>query len=95
MTNIAVIYYSSTGNVYNLALGVAEGAEKGGAQVRLRGDTASGSLDADVISPDAVPASLTRGPPNEQSHTPTTAPSRQNRARLSTSFPIIITSTAW
>jgi NAD(P)H dehydrogenase (quinone) len=34
--NIAVIYYSSTGNVYNLAVGVAEGAEKAGAQVRLR-----------------------------------------------------------
>lgn len=36
MTNVAVIYYSSTGNVYQLALGVAEGAEKAGAQVRLR-----------------------------------------------------------
>jgi NAD(P)H dehydrogenase (quinone) len=36
MTNVAVIYYSSTGNVYDLALGVAEGAEKAGAQVRLR-----------------------------------------------------------
>ncbi|MBX6354534.1 MAG: NAD(P)H:quinone oxidoreductase [Micromonosporaceae bacterium] len=33
---IAVIYYSSTGNVYHLALGVAEGVEKAGAQVRLR-----------------------------------------------------------
>ncbi|HEX6499901.1 MAG TPA: NAD(P)H:quinone oxidoreductase [Micromonosporaceae bacterium] len=36
MVNVAVIYYSSTGNVYKLALGVAEGAEKAGAQVRLR-----------------------------------------------------------
>jgi NAD(P)H dehydrogenase (quinone) len=36
MTNIAVIYYSSTGNVHALAQAVAEGAELGGAQVRLR-----------------------------------------------------------
>lgn len=33
---IAVIYYSSTGNVHDLALAVAEGAEGAGAQVRLR-----------------------------------------------------------
>ena len=33
---IAVIYYSSTGNVHQLANAVAEGAEKAGADVRLR-----------------------------------------------------------
>jgi NAD(P)H dehydrogenase (quinone) len=32
----AVIYYSSTGNVHALARAAAEGAEKAGAQVRLR-----------------------------------------------------------
>lgn len=36
MTNIAVIYYSATGTVYSLAQAVAEGAEKAGAEVRLR-----------------------------------------------------------
>lgn len=35
-TKIAVIYYSSTGNVHQLAQAVAEGAEKAGAEVRLR-----------------------------------------------------------
>ncbi|MEU7020765.1 NAD(P)H:quinone oxidoreductase [Streptomyces sp. NPDC046203] len=33
---VAVIYYSSTGNVHRLAEAVAEGAEKAGAEVRLR-----------------------------------------------------------
>lgn len=33
---IAVIYYSATGNVHTIAQAVAEGAEKGGAEVRLR-----------------------------------------------------------
>lgn len=33
---VAVIYYSSTGNVHQLAQAVAEGAEKAGAEVRLR-----------------------------------------------------------
>lgn len=36
MTNVAVIYYSSTGNVYELARAVAEGAESAGAEVRFR-----------------------------------------------------------
>jgi NAD(P)H dehydrogenase (quinone) len=36
MTNVAVIYYSATGNVHALAQAVAEGAAQGGAQVRLR-----------------------------------------------------------
>ncbi|MEV7281755.1 NAD(P)H:quinone oxidoreductase [Streptomyces sp. NPDC093111] len=33
---VAVVYYSSTGNVHQLAQAVAEGAEKAGAEVRLR-----------------------------------------------------------
>ena len=36
MPNIAVIHYSSTGNVHKLAEAVAAGAEEGGADVRLR-----------------------------------------------------------
>ncbi len=36
MTKIAVVYYSSTGNVHQLAAAVAEGAEEAGAEVRLR-----------------------------------------------------------
>ncbi len=35
MTNVAVIYYSSTGNVHRLAVAAAEAAEAAGAQVRL------------------------------------------------------------
>lgn len=36
MAKIAVIYYSSTGNVHGLAHAVAEGAANGGGEVRLR-----------------------------------------------------------
>jgi NAD(P)H dehydrogenase (quinone) len=36
MTNIAVIYYSSTGNVHALAEALAEGASDVGSEVRLR-----------------------------------------------------------
>lgn len=36
MTNITVVYYSSTGNVHTLATAVAEGAASTGAEVRLR-----------------------------------------------------------
>lgn len=36
MTNVAVIYYSATGNVHGLAVALAEGAEEAGADVRLR-----------------------------------------------------------
>jgi NAD(P)H dehydrogenase (quinone) len=36
MTNVAVIYYSSTGTVFDLAKRAATVAEKAGAQVRLR-----------------------------------------------------------
>jgi len=34
--NVAIIYYSATGNLHALAEAVAEGAEKAGAEVRLR-----------------------------------------------------------
>ncbi|MGW1991366.1 NAD(P)H:quinone oxidoreductase [Embleya sp. NPDC001921] len=34
--NVAVIYYSSTGHVYQLAEAIAEGAKDAGAEVRLR-----------------------------------------------------------
>jgi NAD(P)H dehydrogenase (quinone) len=36
VVNVAVIYYSSTGNVHALALAVAAGAESAGAAVRVR-----------------------------------------------------------
>lgn len=36
MTNVSVIYYSATGTVYRLAQAIVEGAEKAGAEVRLR-----------------------------------------------------------
>jgi NAD(P)H dehydrogenase (quinone) len=36
MTNVAVVYYSATGNVHALAEAVADGARETGAQVRLR-----------------------------------------------------------
>ncbi|MEU9377398.1 NAD(P)H:quinone oxidoreductase [Streptomyces sp. NPDC048255] len=35
MTNVAVIYYSSTGNVHTMAKAAAESAEKAGAEARL------------------------------------------------------------
>ncbi|WP_406861005.1 NAD(P)H:quinone oxidoreductase [Streptomyces sp. HUAS MG47] len=36
MTNVAVIYYSSTGNVHTMATAAVKAAEKAGAEVRLR-----------------------------------------------------------
>ncbi len=36
MINVAVIYYSATGNVHELAVALAEGARQAGAEVRLR-----------------------------------------------------------
>jgi NAD(P)H dehydrogenase (quinone) len=36
MANVAVVYYSSTGHVHQLATAVAEGAEEAGNEVRLR-----------------------------------------------------------
>jgi NAD(P)H dehydrogenase (quinone) len=35
-TKVAIVYYSSTGTVYELAKSIAEGAEKAGAEVRVR-----------------------------------------------------------
>jgi NAD(P)H dehydrogenase (quinone) len=35
-TRIAVVYYSATGNVYDMAEGIAQGARDAGAEVRLR-----------------------------------------------------------
>ena len=35
-TNIAIFYYSSTGNVFQLARAVEAGAQQAGATVRLR-----------------------------------------------------------
>ena len=36
MANVAVVYYSSTGHVHQLAAAIAEGAEEAGNEVRLR-----------------------------------------------------------
>ena len=36
MTNITIVYYSSTGNTYSIAQAVEAGAQAAGAQVRLR-----------------------------------------------------------
>jgi NAD(P)H dehydrogenase (quinone) len=36
LVKVSIIYYSATGNVHALALAAVEGAEKAGAQVRLR-----------------------------------------------------------
>ncbi|MGW1777612.1 NAD(P)H:quinone oxidoreductase [Streptomyces sp. NPDC002143] len=45
--NVSIIYYSSTGNVHALAQAAVEGAEKAGAQVRLR-------KVAETATPEAV-----------------------------------------
>lgn len=47
--NAAIIYYSSTGNVHALAQAAAEGAEKAGANVRLR-------KVAELAPPEAISA---------------------------------------
>jgi NAD(P)H dehydrogenase (quinone) len=47
--NVAVIYYSATGNVHRLAEAAAEGAEKAGARVRLR-------KAAELAPPEAIAA---------------------------------------
>jgi NAD(P)H dehydrogenase (quinone) len=36
MVRIAIVYYSSTGNTYQVARAVAEGAKQAGAETRLR-----------------------------------------------------------
>ncbi len=46
---VAVVYYSSTGSVYELAKSIAEGAEKAGAEVRL--------VKVDELAPDEAIAS--------------------------------------
>ncbi len=48
MVNVAVIYYSATGNVHALAQGVAAGAAAAGAEVRLR--RVHELTDADTIA---------------------------------------------
>jgi NAD(P)H dehydrogenase (quinone) len=47
--NVAIIYYSATGNLHALARAAAEGAEKAGAQVRLR-------KVAELAPPEAISA---------------------------------------
>jgi NAD(P)H dehydrogenase (quinone) len=49
MVNVAVIYYSSTGNVHALAEAIAEGAEDAGASTRLR-------RVAELAPPEAIDA---------------------------------------
>jgi NAD(P)H dehydrogenase (quinone) len=46
MVNIAVIYYSSTGNVHRLAEAIGEGATEAGAKVRLRRTAELAPLEA-------------------------------------------------
>jgi NAD(P)H dehydrogenase (quinone) len=48
--NVAIIYYSATGTVHALARAAAEGAEKAGAEVRLR-------KVAELAAPEAISAS--------------------------------------
>lgn len=50
--NVAVIYYSATGRVHALARAVAEGAEKAGANVRLRKVAESAPPEAFGSSPE-------------------------------------------
>ena len=49
MARVAVIYYSSTGHVHQLAMALAEGAEGAGAEVRLR-------LVPELAPPEAIEA---------------------------------------
>ncbi|MGD9932607.1 MAG: NAD(P)H:quinone oxidoreductase [Dehalococcoidia bacterium] len=48
MPNVAVIYYSATGNVYRLAEAIAAGARETGAEVRLLKATETAPYDAIV-----------------------------------------------
>lgn len=52
--NAAIIYYSATGTVYALARAAAEGAEKAGAQVRLRKVAETAPPEAINARPDWV-----------------------------------------
>ncbi|ATY97378.1 NAD(P)H-dependent oxidoreductase [Streptomyces bacillaris] len=51
MTNIAIVYYSATGHVHQLAHAAAQAAEKAGAEVRLRriGEVVPGQETADLL----------------------------------------------
>jgi NAD(P)H dehydrogenase (quinone) len=49
--NLAIIYYSASGNVHALAQAAAEGAEKAGAQVRLRKVAETAPLEAINLNP--------------------------------------------
>lgn len=51
-TKISVIYYSQTGNVHALAAAIKEGAEKAGAEVRLRRVTELAPESAIASNPD-------------------------------------------
>ena len=61
MANVAVIYYSSTGNVHALAEALAGGAEHAGAEVRLR-------KVAELAPPEAIESN-----PKWRAHLETTA----------------------
>lgn len=58
---VAIVYYSSTGNVHTLAQAVAEGAEKAGAEVRLH------------KVPELAPAEAIASNPAWQAHVDATA----------------------
>jgi NAD(P)H dehydrogenase (quinone) len=51
MTNVAIIYYSATGHIHQMAHAAAQAAEKTGAQVRLRriGETVPAQDTADLL----------------------------------------------
>jgi NAD(P)H dehydrogenase (quinone) len=51
LVNAAIIYYSATGTVHALAQAAAEGAEKAGAQVRLRKVAETAPLEAIEANP--------------------------------------------
>ncbi len=62
--NVAVIYYSATGNVYQLARAVGEGAEQGGGEVRLHKVRELAPLEAIKSNPQwALIAEQTRDVP--------------------------------
>ena len=62
MTNVAVIYYSSTGNVHSMARAAAQSAEKAGAdEVRLR------------KAPELAPAAVVASRPDWAEHAAATA----------------------
>jgi NAD(P)H dehydrogenase (quinone) len=56
-TQIAVIYYSATGNVHRLAEAIADGAREAGAEVRLRRVRELGAGGGDPGKPGVGPPS--------------------------------------